>query len=81
MLKVSFLTQLDSRILSLMFSLTYDLNDFKSRVNRHLLYLGSFQTAFQQAFYRFLLLVVIPCLVPAVQPCMECFPVKKITQM
>ena len=40
---ISFLAQLGSGILSIeCFPLTYDLNDFKSRVNRHLLTVGSF---------------------------------------
>ena len=42
---VSFLTQLDSGILSIeCFPLTYDLLGFKSRINRHLLTAGSFET-------------------------------------
>ena len=40
---ISFLAQLGSGILSIeCFPLTYDLNEFKSRVNRHLLTVGSF---------------------------------------
>ena len=40
---VSFLAQLDSGILSIeCFPLTYDLSGFKSRINRHLLTVGSF---------------------------------------
>ena len=58
------------------FPLTYDLNGLKSRTNRHLLSAGSFQTnlmyAFIFVFFFFVLLfVVTPCLVVAVQPCME----------
>ena len=41
---VSFLAQLDYGILCLLssFPLTYDLDGFKSRINRHLLTVGSF---------------------------------------
>ena len=41
---VSFLSQLDSAIICLLerFPLIYDLNSFKTRINRHLLILGSF---------------------------------------
>ena len=40
---VSFLTQLDSGILSIeSFPLTYDLDGFKSRISRHILTAGSF---------------------------------------
>ena len=60
------------------FPLTYDLSGFKSRINRHLLTVGSFETDFLCALIFFMLLfLVTPCLVVAVQPCMECFPIKK----
>ena len=44
MLTVSFMTRLDSGILLPIeyFHLSYDLNDFKSSINRHLLTVGSF---------------------------------------
>ena len=53
----------------LMLPLTYDLNDFKSRVNRHFVPLGSFETGFLFAFNLFLLLFLLNLyLVVAVQP-------------
>ena len=63
---VSFLAQLDSflalaRLESLpaeCFPLTYDINGFKSRVNRHLFSLGSFYTVFLYDFHLFLLFLV-----------------------
>ena len=48
------------------FSLTYDLSGFKSRINRHVLTVGSFETDLFCASF-----LVTPCLVVAVQPCME----------
>ena len=55
------------------FTLTYDLNGVKSRIYRHLLTVGSFKTDFLYALiFSFLFLFhVAPCLVVAVQPCME----------
>ena len=54
------------------FPLTYDLNGFMSRVNRHLFSLGSFYLAFLYPFQFFpLLFLVTPCLVVAVQPLRE----------
>ena len=50
--------------------LTYDLNGFKSRINSHILTVGSFLTDF-------ILFLVAPCLVVAVQPCMEWIRIKK----
>ena len=51
---VSFLTQLGSIIIcQIIFSLVYDLNGFKSRINRHLLTLGSFKTYFLYALIFF----------------------------
>ena len=70
----SFLAQLDSGILCQWncFSLTYDLDGFKSRINRHLLTVGSFEKDFLYGLIFFLLLfLVTPCLVVAVQPWME----------
>ena len=53
------------------FPLTYDLSGFKSRINRHLLTAGSFQT-FPICCNLFVLLFLVPpCLVVAVQPCMD----------
>ena len=52
--------------------LTYDLSGFKSRINRHLLTVGSFKTDFLYPVIFFVLFfLVTPCLVVAVQPCME----------
>ena len=52
-------------------SLTNDLNDFKSRINRHLLTVGSLKK-FSVCFNLFVLLfLVTPCLVVAVLPCIE----------
>ena len=60
------------------FPLTYDLSGFKSRINRHLLTVGSFQTDFLYAKTFFVLLfLVTPCLVVAVQPCIEWIPILK----
>ena len=53
------------------FLLTYDLTDFKSRINRQILTVGSFKT-FPVCFNIFVLLcLVTPCLLVAVQLCME----------
>ena len=51
------------------FPLTYDLNGFKCRMNRHLITVCSFLDAL--IFLYFNLFLVTPCLVEAVQPCME----------
>ena len=60
-------------------ALTYDLNGLKSRVNRHLL---SFLNSFPIRFLSFsFLLFVTPCLVVAVQPCMDLIPIKKKTEI
>ena len=77
---ISFLAQLDSGILCQWncFSLTYDLDGFKSRINRHLLTVGSFEKDFLYGLIFFLLLfLVTPCLVVAVQPWMEWIPILK----
>ena len=72
-LTVSFLTQLNSHSQTL----TYDLNSFKSRVNRNLFSLGSFHSAFLYAFhFRLLLFLLTLCLAVAVQ-LMERILIKK----
>ena len=54
------------------FPLTYGLKDFKSRINRHLLSVGFCYTDFLYAItFSVLLFLVSPCLIVAVQPCME----------
>ena len=54
------------------FPLDCDLSGFKSRINRHLLTVDSFLTDFLYALiFVVLLFFVTPCLVVAVQPCME----------
>ena len=54
------------------FSLTYNLNGFKSRITRHLLTVGFFLSRFPVCFNLFVLLfLATPCLAVAVQPCME----------
>ena len=54
------------------FPLTYDLSGFESRTNTHFLTVGSFKTDFLYAVIFFVLFfLVIPCLVVAVQPCIE----------
>lgn len=60
------------------FPLTEDLNKFKSKVNRHLLFLGFFQMFFAKAsdLYLFLFLVT-PCLVVVGQGCVELIAIKK----
>ena len=52
------------------FPLTYDLNAFKSRINRHLLTVGSL-------ILFVILFLVTQWIVVAVQPCMEWIPIKK----
>ena len=47
------------------FPLTYDLSGFKSRINRHLLAVGSFYNLFCASF------LLTPCLIVAVQLGME----------
>ena len=60
------------------FPLTYDLCGFKSRINGHLLNVGSFQTDFLYAIIFFVLLFLVnPCLIVAVQPCIEWILIKK----
>ena len=51
--------------------LTFDLSGFKSRINRHLLTVGSLLTDFLYALTFLCFFFVTPCLVVAVQPCME----------
>ena len=64
---VSFLTQLDSEILC--FPLTYNLNGFKCRLNRHLLIVGSFQRDFLYLFaLRFLVTLSLVVAVHGVNP-------------
>ena len=56
------------------FPLTYDLNGFKSRINRHLLSFicRFFLNKFSVCFNLFVLLFLVTlCLVDALQPCME----------
>ena len=54
------------------FPLTYNLNDFKSRINRHLINCRFLLKKFPVCFNLFLLFfLVTPCLVVAVQLCME----------
>ena len=59
------------------FPLTYNLNGFKSRINRHLLTVGSFSRDFLYATIFSCFFFVTPCLVVAVQPYMEWIPIKK----
>ena len=70
---VAFLAQLDSGTLLIeCFPLTYDLNGFKVRINRHQLTVGYFQKRFPVCFNLFVLLfLVTPCFAVAIQPCME----------
>ena len=70
------------------FPLSYDLNGFKSRINRHLLIVDFFYKDFLDAliflcfFFLFLFsclfLFLFPCLVVAVQPCIEWLKLIKI---
>ena len=54
------------------FPLTYDLNGFKSRINRHLLTVRFFLNRFPVYFNLFILIyLVTACLVVSVHPCME----------
>ena len=56
-------------------ALAYDLNGLKSTANRHLLsFLNIFPVRFLSFFF---LLSVTPCLVVAVQPCIDLIPIKK----
>ena len=61
------------------FPLTYDLNSFKSWIDRNLLTVGSFfLKRFPGCFYLFVLLfLVTPCLVVAVWLCVEWISIKK----
>ena len=60
------------------FPLTYDLSGFKSRINRHLLTVGSLWRDFPECFNRFVFLfLVTPCLAVSVQPFMEWIPFEK----
>ena len=61
------------------FHLTYDLCGFKSRVKRHLLTVGSFETdlLYALAFLCFFFLYITPYLIMAVQPFMEWIAIKK----
>ena len=57
------------------FPLTYDLNHFKSRINRHLRF---FLNIFSVCLNLFVILfLVTPCLVVAVRPCMEWISILK----
>ena len=58
------------------FPLTYELSGFKSRINRNLLTVDSLKRfpVWFNIFVPFFL--VTPCLVVAVQPCMEWIPIK-----
>ena len=60
------------------FPLTYDLSGLKSRINRYLLTVRSLLNRFPVCFNLFVLLfLVTPCLVVALQPCMERISIKK----
>ena len=60
------------------FPLTYDLNGFKSRINKNPIKCRFFLKRFCVCFNLFvLLLIVTPCLVVVVQPYMEWTPIKK----
>ena len=60
------------------FSLTYNLNGFKSRINRHLINCRFLLKKFPVCFNLFVLFfLVTPCLVVAVQLCMGWIPIKK----
>ena len=60
------------------FPLTYDLNGFMSRINRHALFVRSFEPAFLHLFNLFVLLIlVIPCLVVDFQSYMERILIKE----
>ena len=64
------------------FPLIYDISGFKSRISRHPLTVGSFQTDFLYPVICNLFCVsffVTPCLVVAVQPCMERIPINIIS--
>ena len=66
---VSFLAQLDSGYLCLQ-NAFHELNGFSPRVNEHILFLGSFWTAYPFAFHLF-------CLMVAFQPSMDRNPITK----
>ena len=59
------------------FPLTYDLSGFMSRINRHALTVGFFETDLLYDFLCFFFLFRTPCLVIAAHPCMEWIPIKK----
>ena len=61
------------------FTLTYNLNSFKARINRHLLTVCRFfLKKYPVCFNLFVLLfLVTPCLVVDAEPCMEWIPIKK----
>ena len=61
------------------FPLTYDLNGFRSKVNRHL-YAWVFSKQLPFVLF-FLFSLVTSCLVVAVQSCMELIPIKKMRYM
>ena len=60
------------------FPLTYDLNDFNSRINKYLLTVGSFKRDFLYVLILSGFLLVTSRLAVAVQPCMEWIPIKEI---
>ena len=61
------------------FPLIYDLSGFRSRMNRHLFICRFFLSRFLLCFNLFVLLFLqTPCLLAAVQPCMEWNQIKKI---
>ena len=66
---VSFLAQLDSGYLCLQ-NAFHELNGLSPRVNEHILFLGSFWTAYPFAFHLF-------CLMVAFQPSMDRNPITK----
>ena len=74
---VSFLVQLNSGILCQCFSVTCDLSDFNSRINRYILTVGFFRQIFVCFNLFVLLFVVTLCLLVTVQPCKEWIPIKK----
>ena len=75
---VSILAVLNNYLPEERFPLIYDLNDFKSRFNSHHLYLDRLSTTFPLSFWSFFLVfLVTPYVVSAVQLYMEWNPVKK----
>ena len=64
------------------FPLTYNVNGFKSRINRYLLICMCLLERFPVCFYLFVLLfLVTPCLLVAVQPCIEWIPIIIINKL